>query len=100
MHAQVHLDPARLTAICQRFAVKRLAIFGSALTDRFNDDSDLDMLVEFEDGKVPGLGFVALQLELSELAGREVDLHTYYGLSRYFRDDVSRQAEVRYEAAA
>ena len=100
MALKVQIDRDALVDICKRYSVTRLAVFGSALTDRFSTDSDLDVLVEFEDGKVPGLGFVALQLELSELTGRDVDLHTYYSLSRYFRDVVSRDAEVQYEAAA
>jgi len=48
-------------------------------------------------GRTPGLGFVRLQREISELSGHEVDLHTYRSLSRYFRDDVLREAELKYE---
>ena len=86
-----------LEALCQRYHVRRLTLFGSVLREDFGLASDVDMLVEFEQGYTPGLGFVRLQRELSELLGREVDLHTYRSLSRYFRDEVLKEAEVQYE---
>jgi len=82
----------RLAEICRRHHVKRLALFGSAIHGDFGPESDIDLLVEFEEGKTPGFDFVRLQQELSELFGREVDLHTCRSLSRYFRDQVVREA--------
>jgi predicted nucleotidyltransferase len=63
-------------------------------------DSDIDLLVEFEPGKAPGLLELAgMEIELSQrLGGRRVDLRTPEDLSRYFRDDVLRTAEVQYAA--
>ena len=72
--------------------------FGSVLTDRFGPDSDVDVLVEFEDGHTPGLAFFAMQDELSKILGRPVDLNTPGFLSRYFRDEVRRNAVVLYAA--
>ena len=61
-------------------------------------DSDIDLLVEFEPGQVPGLlALASMELELSELlGGQRVDLRTAEDLSRYFRDEVVRTAEVQY----
>ena len=79
----------------------RLSLFGSILRDDFQKDSDIDFLVEFEPGKVPGLiRLCRMQRELSELLdGRKVDLRTPQELSKYFRDEVLAQAEVQYAAA-
>ena len=89
-----------IASFCRRHHIRRLALFGSVLRDDFRPDSDVDVLVEFEPGHVPGFGFFALQEELSELLGRVVDLHTPRFLSRYFRDEVLAHAEVQYDVAA
>ena len=81
---------------CQRHAVRKLALFGSVLRDDFRPDSDVDVLVEFEPGHVPGLAFFAMQDELSEILKRDVELHTPAFLSPYFRREVERFADVRY----
>ena len=92
---ELGLDSEAVTALCRRHHIRRLALFGSGLRGELRPDSDLDLLVEFEPGHVPGLiGLAAIQLELSALVGREVDLRTLEDLSRYFRADVARQAEV------
>ncbi len=61
-------------------------------------DSDVDVLVEFEDGHVPGLAFFGMEAELSKILGRKVDLNTPQFLSRHFRDDVLAEAEDQYAA--
>ena len=73
---------------CRRHHVRKLALFGSVLRDDFGPDSDVDVLVEFEPGHVPGLAFFDMEAELSHLIGRQVDLNTPQFLSRYFRDTV------------
>ena len=99
MKARIPIDRERLITFCQKHHIRRLALFGSVLTDRFNPESDVDVLVEFEPGREPGLfGFSAMEIELSQLVGREVDLRTPQDLSPYFREDVLRQAEVQYAA--
>ncbi len=79
--------------------IRRLAVFGSALREDFSGESDVDFLVEFEPGHVPGLLRLArMERELSALlAGRRVDLRTPQDLSRYFRQQVVEEAEVVYE---
>lgn len=95
------VDEDRLSAFCSRHGIRRLAAFGSVLGDRFRPGSDVDLLVDFEPGRLPGLvTLAAMELELGELfAGREVELRTYEDLSRYFRDDVRASAKPLYDAA-
>lgn len=84
---------------CRRHEIRRMAVFGSALGDQFRDDSDVDVLVEFEPGGTPGLlTLAAMELELGQLIGREVELRTYEDLSRHFRDRVRRSARQLYAA--
>jgi predicted nucleotidyltransferase len=83
---------------CRRNRIQKLAVFGSALRDDFRPDSDLDMLVEFQSGAVPGLAFFKLQEELSQIFGRQVDLNTPNCFSRELRDRVLSSAEVIYAA--
>lgn len=89
--------PRRLAAFCQRHHIRRLSVFGSALRADFTPDSDVDILVEFEEGHVPGLAFFAIQEELTVLLGRPVDLNTLAWISPHFRAEVLAEAEVQYE---
>ena len=95
----ISFDRERLEQICRRYAIRRLAFFGSVLRGDFAPTSDVDVLVEFEPGRTPGLAFFSLQAELGELLRRKVDLHTPSSLSQYFREDVLREAEPLYVAA-
>jgi len=83
---------------CERHHVRKLSLFGSALRDDFSPASDIDVLVEFEAGHVPGFfRLFDMEEELSRLfRGRKVDLHTPQDLSRYFRGEVLARAEVQY----
>ncbi len=85
--------------LCERHAVRRLALFGSALRGELGPDSDIDLLVEFEPGRTPGLGFFVLEDELSRLIGRRVDLNTMAFLSPAFAATVAEQARTIYAAA-
>ena len=95
----IQLPRDKVAEFCKRNRVRKLSIFGSALRDDFRADSDLDVLVEFEPGHVPGLAFFAMENELSEILGRKVDLNTPQFLSRYFREQVLAEAEVQYAAS-
>ena len=98
MNDKLVVDRDRIADFCRRHHIGRLAIFGSALRDDFRPDSDVDVLVEFEPGHVPGFfRLFDMEEELSALFGdRKVDLRTPQDLSRYFRDQVVAQAEVQY----
>lgn len=89
-----------LTALCRRHHIKRLSLFGSVLKGTAGPKSDLDLLVEFEAEASPGLLEMAtIEIELSQLLDRKVDLRTPAELSHYFRDEVMREARVQYDAA-
>lgn len=95
--AKIDIPHDRLAAFCKQHHIRRLALFGSVLSERFRSDSDVDVLVEFEPGQVVGLLRKAgIERELSELLARQVDLRTPADLSRYFRDEVLASAEVHY----
>jgi predicted nucleotidyltransferase len=99
MPRRLDIPEEQLHAFCRKHGIRRLSVFGSALTDRFGPDSDVDILAEFEPGRIPGLiRLSGMEIELGEIIGRKVDLRTQAELSRYFRDDVLANAEVRYEA--
>ena len=99
MSPNISVDRQRVAQFCRQNGVRRLAVFGSALRDDFGPDSDVDVLVEFEPGRTPGLRFFWMQEELSRLFDRTVDLHTPASLSRYFRSQVLAEAEDQYVAA-
>lgn len=94
------LDREALARLCRRYGIRRLSLFGSVLRGTDRPDSDVDLLVEFEPGAVPGLlGLAAVERELSDLlGGRRVDLRTARELSRHFRQEVLRGAVVQYAA--
>jgi predicted nucleotidyltransferase len=96
---KVEIPQDQLEAFCCAHHIRRLALFGSVLRDDFSLDSDVDVLVEFEPGHVPGLSFFDMEAELARIIGRNVDLNTPQFLSRYFRDTVLEEAEVLYDAA-
>ncbi|MFC1717959.1 nucleotidyltransferase family protein [Candidatus Poribacteria bacterium] len=81
---------------CLRNHIHKLAFFGSVIRDDFGPDSDIDVLVEFDPDHTPGFAFFGMEMELSEILGRKVELHTRNFLSRYFRDKVLEEAEIQY----
>ena len=90
----------KIAEFCRKNNIKKLSLFGSALRDDFRPDSDIDILVEFEPEAHVGLiTFAGLELELSALFGRKVDLNTPGFISKYYRDKVIAEAEVQYDAA-
>ena len=97
--SRIDIPKDKIAEFCRSHHIRRLALFGSVLRDDFREDSDVDVLVEFEPAHVPGLAFFRLERELSDLLGRKVDLNTPGFLSDYFRDEVLAEAEVQYDAA-
>jgi predicted nucleotidyltransferase len=97
--ARIDIPRDRVAELCRRHHIRRLALFGSVLRDDFTAESDVDILVEFEPGRTPGLAFFDIEQELSQALGRRVDLKTPNELSKYFRDEVLAEAEEVYVAA-
>ena len=97
--SQVSIDKQQLADFCRRQHIRRLSLFGSVLSDKFRPDSDVDVLVEFEPkARVSLFDMAGMELELTEMLGRKVDLRTPKELSRYFRDEVLAQAQIQYTA--
>lgn len=92
------ISKKKLVEFCKRNHIRKLSIFGSARGE-LQPDSDIDLLVEFEEGHTPGLfSIVKMEMELAEMLGRKVDLRTPEDLSQYFRDEVMQNARVQYQA--
>ena len=88
-----------LIEFCKKNYIRKLSLFGSALRGSLEAQSDIDLLVEFEEGHTPGLfSIVRMEMELAEALGRKVDLRTPEDLSRYFRDEVIRDAKLEYQS--
>ncbi len=99
-HDGVELPRQAIAEFCRRHHIRRLSLFGSILREDFGPESDIDMLVEFEPGKVPGyLRMAGLEIEMSGILGRKADLRTAAELSRHFREEVLKGARVQYVAA-
>lgn len=96
---RIAIPMEQLAALCRRYQVRELSLFGSVLRDDFRDDSDIDVLVEFESQARIGLfRYYDLQMELEQLLGRRVDLVPKRGLKALIRNDVLSSAEVVYAA--
>ena len=95
-----YIPKAEMETFCRRNHITKMSLFGSALRDTLEPGSDIDILVEFDKNHMPGLFDISrMEIELSETIGRKVDLRTPEDLSRYFRDEVVKNAEVHYEEA-
>lgn len=96
------IDPAHLADLCRRYHVAKLELFGSRAKGTARPDSDVDLLVTFAEGQLPGLEFFGLANDLEELLGRPVDLLTRPRVERddnpIFRRNVLSAAEVLYAA--
>jgi predicted nucleotidyltransferase len=88
-----------LVEFCAKNHIRKLSIFGSALRGELEPDSDIDLLVEFEEGHTPGLfSIIRMEMDLAEMLGRKVDLRTPDDLSQYFRDEVLKSAKLQYQS--
>ena len=93
----INISRELIETFCKRHHIRKLSVFGSALRQDFSSDSDIDILVEFHPDNTPGFFKLAgIEIELSKLIGRKVDLRTPEDLSRYFRQEVVESAEVQY----
>jgi len=97
MHACLNISSESLEQFCTKHHIRRLALFGSQLKGDAGPASDIDLLVEFDAGHIPGLIRLAgMEIELTELVGRKVNLRTAAELSRHFRAEVVRTAQVQF----
>ncbi len=93
-------DTAGLSGFCREHGIRRLSVFGSAVREDFDPArSDVDVLVEFSPGRVPGFRFEGYGETLGRILGRAADVSTPAMLSPQFRDQVLREAVTLYEQA-
>ena len=99
MEIDAFLFSPKIENFCQKNHIRQLSFFGSVVRDDFDAQSDIDVLVEFEPGHTPGFDFFMMEVELSQLLGRKVDLQTINFLSPEIRQSVLLEAVPVYEQA-
>lgn len=82
--------------LAPKYGVQRACVFGSFVKGGFRKNSDIDLLVEFQN-PIGFVAFIKLEDELARVLKRKVDLVTKDALSPYFREEVLRQSKVVYE---
>ncbi len=98
IHPHLELPRDKIIEFCQKYPIRKLSLFGSVLRDDFRPDSDVDVLVEFEpEAVVTYIDMGTMEIELSNILGRKVDLREPEELSRYFRQKVLDTAVTIYE---
>lgn len=96
----IRIDNDAIAAFCRVRGIRKLSLFGSVIREDFDPRrSDVDVLAEFEPGVHPGLRFFGYGEELAAILGKKVDFNTPAWLSKYFRDQVLREAVTVYEQA-
>lgn len=99
---RIHVPEERLSTVCRKFGIRKLELFGSVLRADFSDDSDVDVIVEFQPGRTPGFAFFEIEEELEAVFGRPVDLLTRRSIETdpnyIFRQHVLSDVETIYEA--
>jgi len=95
----VYFPEPEIAAICRRYRVRELSVFGSAARGEMRPDSDIDLLVDFLPDARPGLlGLSAMMREFSGLLGRRVDLAVKPALKPLVRTNVLADSQVIYAA--
>jgi len=97
MESQIDIDAGKIAEICRKHHIRELSLFGSALTGPFTENSDVDILYEFEPGYSVGFGIISIEEEFSQaLGGRRIDLVPKKYLNRHLRDRILSGARVIY----
>lgn len=98
MNSRINVPRDRLADFCRRHHIRRLSFFGSVLREDFGPESDVDVLVEFEPGHVPGfIRLFEMEREFSALIdGAKPDFVTFKSLNHRIQDRVLAEAEVQY----
>ena len=94
---KINISQKKLETFCQHYQVRRIALFGSVLRDDFQEESDVDVLVQFEpDARVSFMTLGKMKRELSALFQRPVDLIPQDGLKPVIREEILSTAQVVY----
>lgn len=99
----IELNLDKIKILCKKCMVSKLWVFGSILTSRFNDDSDIDFSVDFDSASINGMSadwaecFFGLLHGLEEITGRRVDLVDYAGVrNSYFKKELDATKQLIY----
>ncbi|MDE6264402.1 MAG: nucleotidyltransferase domain-containing protein [Paramuribaculum sp.] len=100
----IELNMDKIIALCKKYKVAKLWVFGSILTDRFNDQSDVDFLVEFDDGKIDLLDYADNYFDLihsiEAIIGRKIDMVINKAIrNSYFRAEVDNTRKLLWSIA-
>jgi predicted nucleotidyltransferase len=101
MATKVDLKKEQIRELCEKFNVKELYLFGSAATDDFSEDSDLDFIVKFDRKGFEGAfdQFIDFKHELEQMYGRSVDLYHHKKFrNSIFQQEVERSKKLLYAA--
>lgn len=92
------VSPEEIAGFCRKHRIRKLALFGSVLREDFGPESDVDVLVEFEPGYVPGfIRLFEIEQEFSGLiGGAKPDFVTFKALNHRIQDGVPAEAEIQY----
>lgn len=93
MNNQIDEIKKKLVEVLKKYRVKRASLFGSIVRGETTEESDIDLLVEFE-GRRSLLDLAGLKLELQELLGRRVDVITYRSLHPLLKEKILSEQEV------
>jgi uncharacterized protein len=96
---EICLSPLELEQFCRKHHIRSLGFFGSVVRDDFGPQSDIDVLVDFAPGHVPGFDFFLIEAEFSRLLGRKVDLQTANFLNPEIRHTALSEMVIAYEQA-
>jgi hypothetical protein len=101
MHILIKDKLDDLKKLCQRFDVRTMYVFGSACTEKFNDKSDIDILISFKDISIEQYtdNYFELHYKLEELFNRKIDLLTENSLSNpYLVESIEETKQLLYAA--
>ncbi len=99
----IELNIDKIIALCKKYKVKNLWVFGSILTPRFNDKSDVDLLVDFDDSNLALLDYADNFFDfihaLENVVGRKIDLTVNKSIkNRFFREEVDETRRLIWSA--
>ncbi len=97
----IEMNIDKIIELCRKFHVRKLWVFGSILTNRFNDRSDVDLCVDFDWSNIPLLdaadNFFDFQFALEDIFGRRVDITEDTAVRNpYFREELDETRKLIY----
>lgn len=99
----IEMNMEQIIALCKKYKVDKLWVFGSIMTPRFNENSDVDLLVDFDNSRIPLLeradNFFDFIFALEDIFGRKVDMTINKAIRNpYFRKEVDETRKLLWSA--